>query len=299
MIDRTNILVQFSNTLIERSAAANSAIVAVRLREGRHITGTLWRRDTVITSEQSLPDREEFELVTAGGSSLKAKTIGRDPGTNLAVLTLERPLTSGNQPYPAELQVGALALAFGASTDGNATVRIGIINSVGPEWHSSHGGRIERRVELDIDLARREEGGPVFDASGGFLGMSTFGPRRQVLIIPAATIERIVPILLKSGRISRGWLGVALRPVAVPEGLGEGQSTGLMIMSLNEGGPAANAGLVAGDVVLSVDGASARRMRNVTARLGADSIGRTIDLRFIRGGVVTSRQATITERPHS
>jgi S1-C subfamily serine protease len=297
MIDRANILLQFSNALIERSAAANSAIAAVRLREGRHITGTLWRRDTVITSEQSLPDREEFELVTAGGSAVEAKTAGRDPGTNLAVLKLERPLAAGNELSPAAPQVGALALAFGADAGGNATVRMGVINAAGPEWHSSHGGRIEQRVELDIDLARREEGGPVFDASGGFLGMSTFGPRRQVLVIPAATVDRVIPILLKSGRVSRGWLGVALRPVAVPEGLGEGQSSGLMIMSLNEGGPAATAGLVAGDIVLSVDGVSARRMRNITARLGADSIGRTIDLRFIRGGAVTSRQATITERP--
>src|SRR5262249_61939011 len=76
MTDRTNILLQFSNALSERSAAANSAIAAVRLREGRHITGTLWRRDTLITSEQSLPDREEFELVTAGGAPLKAEKGG-------------------------------------------------------------------------------------------------------------------------------------------------------------------------------------------------------------------------------
>lgn len=120
-----------------------------------------------------------------------------------------------------------------------------------------------------------------------------------MIIIPAATIERVVPILFKDGRVSRGWLGVGLRPVAVPEGLGDGQSSGLMVMSLAAGGPAANAGIVAGDIVLSVDGVSARRMRNITARLGTDSIGRTIDLRFIRGGLVTSRQAMITERPNS
>jgi S1-C subfamily serine protease len=265
MVDRTNILAQFSSALVERSVAANSAIAAIRLREGRHMTGMLWRPDAVITSEQSLPEREEFELLTADGSAIKAK----------------------------------IAVAFGADAGGTATPRLGVVNAIGPEWHSSHGGRIEQRVELDIDLARREEGGPVFDASGGLLGMSTFGPRRQVIIIPAATIERVVPILLKDGRVSRGWLGVGLRPVAVPEGLGDGQSSGLMVMSLAAGGPAANAGIVAGDIVLSVDGVSARRMRNITARLGTDSIGRTIDLRFIRGGLVTSRQAMITERPNS
>jgi S1-C subfamily serine protease len=300
MVDRANSLAQFSSALVERSAAANSAIAAIRLSENRHITGTLWRPDVVITSEQSLPERDEFELVIASGSTIKAKTAGRDPGTNIAALKLEQHLSAGGV-ISAGAQVGALAIAFGADANAHATARLGVVNAVGPEWYSSHGGRIERRVLLDIELARSEEGGPVFDAAGGFLGMSTFAPRRQVLVIPATTLERVVPILLKQGRIPYGWLGVALRPVAVPEALAKtaGQSSGLMVMSLTEGGPAVDAGIVAGDIILSVDGASTRRMRNITARLGADSIGRKVDLQLIRGGAVTSRQVTITERPSS
>ena len=227
MVDRTNILAQFSSALVERSVAANSAIAAIRLRRARHITGMLWRPDAVITSEQSLPEREEFELVTADGSAIKAKMAGRDPGTNLAVLKPERPLSVATA-IPAASHVGALAIAFGADAGGTATPRLGVVNAIGPEWHSSHGGRIEQRVELDIDLARREEGGPVFDASGGLLGMSTFGPRRQVIIIPAATIERVVPILFKDGRVSRGWLGVRSAP-----GRCAGRTRGWSIERLN------------------------------------------------------------------
>ena len=133
---------------------------------------------------------------------------------------------------------------------------MGLVNLTGAEWHSSRGGLIDRRIVLDLRLARREEGGPVLDAAGGCLGMSTFGPRGQVLAIPTATIERIVPVLLKDGRIARGWLGVALQAVAVPDGLREtaDQSSGLMVMSVVEDGPAAHAGIVAGDIILSVDG---------------------------------------------
>ncbi|HET7383767.1 MAG TPA: S1C family serine protease [Pseudolabrys sp.] len=300
MVDRANSLAQFSSALIERSAAANSAIAAIRLSENRHITATLWRPDVAITSEQSLPECDEFELVIASGSTIKAKTAGRDPGTNITVLKLEQQ-SAASSVVSAVGQVGALAIAFGADAGGHATVRLGVINAVGPEWYSSHGGRIEQKVLLDIDLARSEEGGPVFDAASGFLGMSTFAPRRQVLVIPATTIGRVVPILLKQGRISYGWLGVALRPVAVQEALAKtaGQSSGLMVMSLTEGGPAVEGGIVAGDIILSVDGASTRRMRNITARLGADSIGRKVDLQLIRGGVIMSRQVTITERPNS
>jgi S1-C subfamily serine protease len=300
MSDQSDLLTQFSTALTKRVTEAKTAIAAIRLPEGRHLTGMLWRPDAIVTSDQSLTKRDEFEVVTAGGSTANAKVAGRDPGTNIAVLKLPQPVSSGSI-IPSDAQVGALALAIGADAHGAASARMGVVNAVGPEWYSSHGGRIDRRIVLDINLSRSEEGGPIFDAAGGFLGMSTFGPRGQVLVIPAATIERIVPSLLKDGRIARGWLGAALRPVAVPEALGDGagQSSGLMVMSLTDGGPAATAGIVAGDIILSVDGESTRRMRNITARLGADSIGRKVDLRFIRSGAVTSLQATITERPGS
>jgi S1-C subfamily serine protease len=190
-------------------------------------------------------------------------------------------------------------IAAGADGSGRQSARLGMVNSVGPEWHSMHGGRIEARIQLDIRLAASEEGGPAFDTAGGWLGMTTFGPRGQVLVIPAATVERIAPALVASGRVPRGWLGVALRPVAVPDELREaaGEATGLMVMSLSQEGPAAKAGVVAGDIILSVDGTSARRLRNILAHLGSDSLGNTVSLRLIRGGTVVTLVATVTERP--
>ena len=99
----------------------------------------------------------------------------------------------------------------------------------------------------------------------------------------------------------RGWLGVALRPVAVPDELRAtaGEATGLMVMSLSPEGPAAKAGLVPGDIILSVDGTSARRLRSVLAHLGSDSVGKSVSLRLIRGGAVIPVEATITERPEA
>jgi len=128
--------------------------------------------------------------------------------------------------------------------------------------------------------------------------MSTFGPRGQVIVIPVATIERIVPLLAKDGRIARGWLGVALQAVAVPDALRESadQSSGLMVMSVVENGPAAQAGIVAGDIILSVDGTPAHRFRKIARHFGSDSIGRKADIRLIRGGAVTTVQTTIAER---
>src|SRR5882757_140300 len=283
MTDHIDPLAQFSNALAARAEAAKNAVAAIRLAHGRHMTGTVWRSEIVIASEQSLPRKDDFELVAAGGTVLTAKIAGRDPSTNIAVLRLAESIA---------------APAIGADGTGGASARLGLVNLAGAEWHSSRGGLIDRRIVLDVSLGRREEGGPVLGAAGACLGMSTFGPRGQVIAIPTATIERIVPLLLKDGRIARGWLGVALQAVAVPDALREtaDQSSGLMVMSVVENGPAAQAGILAGDIILTVDGTSTRRFRNIAKHFGSDSIGRKADVRLIRSGAVMTVQTTIAER---
>ena len=294
MTDQANPLAQFSNAIAARVEAATNAVVAI----SRHITGMVFRSDVVVASEQSVPRQDEFEVIAAGGSVLSAKIAGRDSGTNIAVLKLARSIAAPSI-VAAQAQAGAIALAIGADGTGRASARLGLVNLAGPEWHSTRGGLIDRRIVLDLRLARREEGGPVFDAAGNCLGMSTFGPRGQVIVIPTATIERIVPLLLKDGRIARGWLGVTLQAVAVPDALREAadQSSGLMVMSVVEHGPAATAGIVAGDIILSVDGTSTHRIRRIARHFGTDSIGRKADLRLIRGGTVITVQTLIAERP--
>jgi S1-C subfamily serine protease len=297
MNDQADLLAQFSNALATRAELAKNAVVAIRLAYGRHMTGMVWRSGIIVASEQSLPRNDDFEVVAAGGSVLTASIAGRDPSTNIAILRLAEEIASPSIAA-GEARTGAIALAIGAEGTGGVSARLGLVNLAGGEWHSSRGGLIDRRIVLDVGLARREEGGPVFDAAGACLGMSTFGPRGQVIAIPTATIERIVPLLLKDGRIARGWLGVALQAVAVPDALREtaDQSSGLMVMSVVEDGPAAQAGIIAGDIILSVDGISAHRFRKMARHFGSDSIGRKADLRLIRSGKVITVQTTIAER---
>ena len=300
MTQEPNLLGALSDVLVARFAAARDSVAALRLSERAHLGAILWRSDVLVTSEQSLPDGEALEAVLADGSAVSGKLAGRDPATNVAVVRLDSaaraPTLAASVP-----QVGALVIAAGSDGGGRPSARLGTVNAVGPEWHSMRGGRIEARIQLDIRLAASEEGGPAFDAAGGWLGMTTFGPSGQILVIPAATVERIAPVLLTGGRVPRGWLGVALRPVAVPDELRAtaGEATGLMVMSLSIEGPAAKAGLVPGDIILSVDGTSARRLRSVLAHLGSDSVGKSVSLRLIRGGAVIPVEATITERPEA
>jgi S1-C subfamily serine protease len=298
MAQEPNLLSALSDVLVTRFAAACDSVAAIRLSERAHLGAILWQHDVLVTSEQSLPDRDAVEAVLADGSCVSGKLAGRDPSTNVAVIRLERsvraPTLTASTP-----RIGSLVIAAGSDGGGRPSARLGVVNAIGPEWHSMRGGRIEARIQLDIRLAASEEGGPALDAAGGWLGMTTFGPRGQILVIPAATVGRVAPSLLASGRVPQGWLGVALRPVAVPDELREeaGEASGLMVMSLTAEGPAAKAGIVAGDIILSIDGTSARRLRSVLAHLGSDSIGRRIALRVIRGGGVIAIEAAITERP--
>jgi S1-C subfamily serine protease len=298
MTDTPNVLSELSRAVTDRAAAAQAAVVAIRATHGRHLTGTLWRGDLVVASEQALPKGDEFQVVVPDGSAVAAQLAGRDPGTNVALIKLSQAVSLA-PPAVGEAAVGMLALAFGADGASGVTARLGVVNQAGPEWYSARGGRIDRRIVLDMRLALTEEGGPVFDTAGALLGISTLGPRGQVLVIPSATVERVIPPLLKDGRVARGWLGVALQPVAVPDALqgAAGQASGLMVMSTVDGGPAANAGIVPGDIMIAIDGEAVRRHRKLAARLGPDSIGRAADLRVIRGGQIVSVQATISARP--
>jgi S1-C subfamily serine protease len=293
-----NPLSDLSQALETEVAAARGLAVAVRNSSHRHISALLWQADAVVTSEQAIGNRDEYEVVTATGATVTARIAGRDPGTNLLVLRTDSPLPATTVPR-GTARVGSLTLALGADASGATTARLGLVSSVGPQWYSRAGGRLEQRIALDIRLRRTEEGGPVLDTAGALLGMSTLGPPGVVLVIPAATLDRVVPKLLSDGQVPRGWLGLGLQPVAVPEPLREaaGEAMGMMVMSIAGGGPGEVAGVKAGDILLTIDGASMRGLRRVIAQLDDESVGRSVTLRLIRGGEVLTLKVVITARP--
>src|SRR6516225_599488 len=204
-----NPLSGLSDTLVERARQAQPLVARIEV-EGRPArSGTFWRKDVVVAAEQAVAHVEEATVVLGDGSSFAAHLAGRDPGTNVVALKLDGTPDPGPLAA-ADPRPGALALGFGADGAG-LSVRLGVIHSVGPAWHSRAGGRIDRRIILDMTMTGREEGGPVLDAGGGLLGISTLGPRRRVLVIPTATVEAVLEALLNKGRVERGWLGLALQ----------------------------------------------------------------------------------------
>lgn len=288
---------QFSSGLADRIAAATPFVVGIGGGR-RPSSGILWRPDVVIASEQMLPEDVSMLHVIRGNQTLAATLAGRDKGTNVAVLKLEKPLDV-TPPAPADaVRVGNLALMVGADASGHPTGRLAMVHALGGAWHSMAGGRIEALIQLDTRLGM-DEGGPVLSLASGLIGMSTSGPRRRTIVIPTATLDRVVDPILTEGRVARGWLGVGLQPVMIPDSFRQttGRETGLMVVGLASGGPAETAGILPGDIVLDIDGTAVGRPRSLSATLGADKIGQAVAVRVLRAGVVQTVSVTITARP--
>jgi S1-C subfamily serine protease len=288
----------FSDALVARATAARPLVVEISPKGGTFRSGTLWRPGIVVTSEQSLPKAESYDLTLPQGARTEATLAGRDPGTNVAVLKFDG-TDEHALPARGEAEAGAIALAYGADGRGGIEAHIGIVSAVGPAWRSRAGGKIDRRIVLGLAISHHDDGGPVVDASGRLLGISTLGNRDTVLAIPPGTVDRSIDALLAHGRVERGWLGVALQPIAIPDAWRETAEakSGLMVMSTVSDGPAAGAGLQAGDILLKLDGAPATHVRHLAERLGTDSVGRAIDISVLRGGGPVSLRAMIAARP--
>ena len=290
-------LLTFSDALVSRVAGSGAGLVCIHPGGGAQRTATLWRPGVLVTSEQGFPPDAAVPAVLPDGSHVQAHLAGRDPGTNVAVLRLD--FDGPALPAHAAPRSGGLALVLGAAVDGSPTARLAVVHRVGPAWDSLGGGRIDQFISLDARLWGQDEGGPVLDAAGGLLGMSTLGPRRRVLVIPAATVDRVLPRLLADGQVSRGWLGLGLQPVSIPAGwqAAAGLNAGLMVISLATLGPAEQAGVLPGDILLAMEGAAAPHMQAMVGALGSCTAVTDVTLRLLRGGTPIELPVLAAARP--
>lgn len=286
-----------STALQDLSAALEGAVSAlapslVSVSSHRmQASGFVWRPGLVVTSDEGLAEEGEVTVTLPGGEEVPARIAGRDPGTAVALLRIERtdlrPVAMAASIPPA----GALALAVGADA-GAPTAALGLVALSRGPWQSLRGGEIDARVELDARLRRTAEGGLAVNAMGQAFGMTVAGPRRRVLVIPAVTVGRAAARLETHGRVPRGYLGLALRPVTA-----EGGGSGIMVMGVDPGGPGAAADIHQGDVLVAWDGKPIGRLQPLLRSLGPDSVGRSLALELRRGGQVHKAQLRIGERP--
>jgi S1-C subfamily serine protease len=279
-----------SATFARLVGIAAPGIVAVKSAHSRS-SGFFWRSGLIVTAEEALSEEGDFAVTLPGGDSIAARLVGRDHTTDIAVLRVDRsdlpPVPLQTEPVP----VGALAIAVGAE-DGAPTAALGIVSRSTGSWWSLRGGEINARIELDLRMRRNAEGGLAIDATGRAIGMTVFGPRRRVLVIPSATVERVAARLEKYGHIPRGYLGLGFQLVAI-----EGGGRGVMVMNVEPRGPGAKAGVHQGDIIVSWNSEPIRHVRSLLRALGPDSVGQTVTLGLRRGGETKNLPLTIAERP--
>ena len=295
MSDHTN-FAALSDSIEAAVASVAPLVAAVTWARHGMVSGLLLRPGMLVTSEQSLGQADAYEAVLPGGARVTATLAGRDRATNVAVLRLEAAAPPFTVAEPRGL--GGLVLAIGSDGEGGPTVRMGGIEVLGPAWNSQRGGKIDRLIRVGVRLPPAAEGGPVVDARGGLLGMSTFGPRRGVMVIPTETINRTLDQASRGGGIARGWLGVGLHEVELPRDLAGrvGAEAGLMVVSLADSAPAAGA-LLPGDILISVEGTRVTQVQGVAALLGPETVGRSLAITVVRGGEVTEVHVAIAARP--
>ncbi len=194
-----------------------------------------------------------------------------------------------------------MALVVGRSPNSGPNASLGIISAVSGQWRTWRGGQLDQYLRLDATVFPGMSGGAVSDGQGRVIGIATSALSRIAgVAIPASSVNRVVDWLLEKGTVPHGYLGIGLQPVKVPETfrekLGVKNDEGVMVVSVENGGPAEKAGILVGDILLDIDRTSLEEVDDLQALLGPDKIGKPVQARLVRGGELKDIAVTVGER---
>jgi S1-C subfamily serine protease len=295
------LLQQLSSALAGAVEKAGQSVVRVNARRRLPASGIAWSEETVVTANHVVERDEGITISTPDGRELPATVAGRDQSSDLAVLKVAGGgLIPAAWAHQTEVAVGALALALGRARELAATN--GVISAVGGAWERGEGRRaFERLIATDAPLFPGFSGGPLVDTSGRVLGLlSSHLGRGQSLAIPYEELERIVTSLQTHGRVRSGYLGIGAQAVELPAALrrshGLTQERALLLVTVDETGPAGQAGITIGDIVLSLGGQPVQGLDDLRARLSPDTVGQPLTARLLRGGEPLDVSVTVGER---
>ncbi len=295
-----SVIENMSNEMAKMVELAGPAVVRVEGRRRMPASGIVWSKEGVIVTAHHVLERDDRLRVGFGGEEkVDAQLVGRDPSTDLAVLKADQKgLTPADWAELEGLKVGHLVLALGRP---GRTVQatLGIVSALGTNWRTAAGGMVDRYLQTDVVMYPGFSGGALVDVEGKVLGLNTSALGGVSLTIPTSTVRRVAQALLTDGKVRRGYLGVGVQPVRLPDALIDklGQETGLILVSVEPGSPAEKGGLTLGDSLLSMDGNPLRRLDELLDLLSHELVGREVALRVLRAGEAREVKVKIGERP--
>ena len=299
-------------SLVEHTAPTLVAIRGTRSAA----TGIHWQTGLVVTSYETLHPQDTLSIKRASSASeaVEVELLGADPTTDVAILALPEGLEMPVAEVEPDLSllIGHLVMAVGyrarrdrTGADGSTaspqlSASLGTISRIGGAWRSLSGGQIDQFIEVDINLHHGEAGSPLINAAGHVVGFNTFGPRRSVLTIPAANVNRVIQQLQARGKVTRGYLGLGMQSVQLPEVVRQqfnlSTQSGIIVVSLDPDAAANQAGVLLGDVIVAVDSTPVSNLRQIQAFLDPQRVGQPLVLTLVRGGQQQDITVTVGER---
>jgi S1-C subfamily serine protease len=285
--------------------AAGASIVTVDARPRFPSSGVIVKPGIVVTASHSV-QHDEIKVTLPDGEELTAELLGRDPHGDLAVLKL-----SAAKGTPAQTneqaRVGQLALALGRPTHEGLQASLGIVSAVGGALRNPFGGLLESYLRTDAIPYPGFSGGPLVDAEGRVLGINTSGIGMGAsLTIPAKLAWKIAATIEEHGGMKRGYLGVRSQWVELPEdaakALQREQASGLLVVALEKGSPAAEGGVKVSDIIVGFGGQPVADHDELLIQLNSGVVGQASAIEVLRGGKAETLNVTVSEvqeHPHS
>lgn len=289
-------LTELSTSIADTVAKTARFVVGVNGNQRLASSGVLWGDGLIITADHTLRRDEDLTVVLPNNETVSAKLVGRDPGTDMAVLRAETGTAFAAEfADPASLQIGNMVLAVGRRGENGPCASLGIISALGGPWRTWRNGQIGRFVRADLNLYPGSSGSALVNTSGQVIGVNTSGLTRSWSVtIPKQSVDVIVEALQKHGHVARGFLGIGLHPVQLPDGRG-----GLIVLSVDPEGPAGKAGILIGDVLLALGGKPIGDTDDVQTHLGPEQVNKPITASIYRGGATHEIPIVVGSKPRS
>jgi len=296
------VLSSLSNELTNLVQRISPSVVAVHARRHLPSSGVHWGPDLVVTADHTIAREEDIRVTLPDGNTLGASLLGRDPGADLAALKvpgLGAAAAMNTQDKPV---LSEFALVVGRSPDSGANASLGIIGAVSGPWRTWRGGRLEQYIRLDATLYPSSSGGAVVNSRGSILGIATSALSRVAgLAIPTSDVTRVTNQLIEKGYVPQGYLGIGVYSVPVPESLKSKlalqNSSGILILNVEKGGPAERGGVLLGDLLISLNSTAMEKVEDLQTFCASGVIGKAVNARFIRAGGLFETSIVAGERP--
>jgi S1-C subfamily serine protease len=306
-----SLLDAYSSAVTSAVARVAPAVAHVRVVRGKGAaregsgSGFLVTPDGyLVTNSHVATGARMLEVTLPDGRSAAAEIVGDDPDSDLAVLKVgASDLAWCRFGDSGAVRVGQIAIAIGSPYGFQHTVTAGIVSALGRSMRASTGRLLDNVLQTDAALNPGNSGGPLVDSQGQVIGVNTavILPAQGICFaIGASTAERVASALIREGRVRRAWLGLGGQTLVLPRRIvrhfGLAAESGVRVESVEKDSPAERAGIARGDVIVEIDKASVGNIDDLMRALGADAIGRALEVAWVRRDHVERASVVPIER---